>query len=152
MSKFYKKKGAEEIYLVSKSESSLSSFTIREVIEKFIPHQKKSNWYFEINYDISDAGSSSKKVTLYYELFGGPVYVSCLLIGFLLGGILSFFISADGVLNLIIGFFFLGLLFSCIGYGISKFIKPSFYNAKNEAERICNNIVIGLKELERAQQ
>lgn len=151
MTKYYKKKGAEEIYLVSNSESSLSSFTIREVIEKFIPQQKKSNWYFEINYDISDAGASSKKVTLYYELFGGPVYVSCLIIGFLLGGVLSFFHSAEGALNHIIGFLFLGFIFSCIGYGVSKFLKPSFYNAKNEAERICNNIEIGLKELERAQ-
>ena len=153
MSKYCDEAGAEEIFFISGSEQTLPSYsTIEEEIEKYIPTQNKTNWWFEIKHPIERVGNSSYKIRLYYILNGGKVYEVACMIGVLVGIIVACTTASSKTswfLNALVGSVFLGALFMAIGGFIARFIPPTYQDAKYNAEKACDRIVLGLKELER---
>ena len=148
MSKYSDRTEAEEIYFVSNNERTLpSKETIQEEIEKCIPsnydiigHRAIYNRLliekYTINYIVEKMDINRYRITIYYDYSLGILGIAIAILGALIVGSIGYKFFKE------IGAFIGGLVgFWIAGNGITR---------QKEVEQVCDRIVYGIKEYERA--
>ena len=147
-SKYCEIKEAEEIYFVSNNERTLpSKETIMEEIEKCIPsnydivgHQAVYNRNFiekyTIHYLVEKMDINRYRIKVYYNYDIGILGYVLIFAGLFIGGSIGKAYFHD------IGTF--------IGAVLGVFIAAALISNHKEVEQVCDRIVYGIKEYERA--
>ena len=148
MSKYSDRTEAEEIYFVSNNERTLpSKEIIQEEIEKCIPsnydiigHRAIYNRLliekYTINYIVEKMDINRYRITIYYDYSLGILGIAIAILGALIVGSIGYKFFKE------IGAFIGGLVgFWIAGNGITR---------QKEVEQVCDRIVYGIKEYERA--
>ena len=151
--KYFEWKNAVDVFFLSRDENTLpSKETILEEIEKCIPHhydiishQASRNRSFidkvKIYYDVNQIDSNRYKITVHYDIstmfLGYVVGLACIIIGGGVGYAIGqhFYKETGGTIGA-----FLGII-------LGTFISPENHS---EPEEVCDKIVNGIKEYERA--
>ena len=144
--KFNERKNAEVFYFISNNESTLPSRKIiRDKIQQCIPagfdkereearHESLLWGDTKIYYYVELVDPNRYRITLYYTFKDGPIYA---LVGFL--GLFIGYVLFQNWIGTIVGFAVAFILF-----------YPFMKETMTRGEKICNNIVQGIKEYERA--
>ena len=148
MSKYSDRKVAEEIYFVSNNERTLpSKETIQEEIEKCIPsnydiigHRAIYNRLliekYTINYIVEKMDINRYRITIYYDYSLGILGIAIAILGALVVGS--------------IGYKFFKEIGAFIGGFVGLWLAGNGMTRQKEVEQVCDRIVYGIKEYERA--
>lgn len=148
MPKYSDIKEAAEVYFVSNNERTLpSKETIQEEIEKCIPsnydivgHRAIYNRLliekYTINYIVETVDVNRYRITIFYNYSLGILGFAIAILGAIIGGS--------------IGYKFFKEIGAFVGGLVGIFIAGNGMTRQKEVEQVCDRIVYGIKEYERA--
>ncbi|MCR4809829.1 MAG: hypothetical protein K5896_08205 [Prevotella sp.] len=147
-SKYFEAKEAEEVYFVSNNERTLpSKDKILEEIEKCIPseydiisHRAIYNRLlmekYTIHYNVDQVDSNRYRITVYYDMSLGILAIALWIVGLVVGGS--------------VGYHFFKEIGAIVGAIAGVILVEAAIAKYKEVEQVCDRIVRGIKEYERA--